>query len=69
MSTRVYRWGLLVAFLAGGGLVCRATGISPLVPPAPTVGLRTLFPDLWPLLIIAAVTLTGGGWLFRHRIE
>jgi pyoluteorin transport system permease protein len=33
------------------------------------VDLRTLLPDLWPLLVIAASTLTAGGWLFRHRME
>lgn len=32
------------------------------------VGLRLLFPELWPLAIIAAVTLSGASWMFRHRL-
>ncbi|HEY3919526.1 MAG TPA: ABC transporter permease [Stellaceae bacterium] len=33
------------------------------------VGLGRLGHDLWPLAIIAAVTLTGASWMFRHGIE
>jgi len=32
------------------------------------VGLRLLFSELWPLAIIAAVTLSGASWMFRHRL-
>ncbi len=32
-------------------------------------GLAQLFPDLWPLAIIASVTLTGAAWLFRAGLE
>jgi pyoluteorin transport system permease protein len=32
------------------------------------VGLRLLFPQLWPLAIIAAVTLSAASWMFRHRL-
>jgi ABC-2 type transport system permease protein len=32
-------------------------------------GLGTLVPDLWPMAIIAAVTLSGAAWLFRRGIE
>jgi ABC-2 type transport system permease protein len=32
------------------------------------VGLRLLFPELWPLAIIALITLTGASWMFRHRL-
>jgi ABC-2 type transport system permease protein len=31
-------------------------------------GLRLLFPELWPLAIIAAVTLSAASWMFRHRL-
>lgn len=31
-------------------------------------GLRLLWPELWPLAIIAAVTLPIASWLFRHRL-
>lgn len=31
-------------------------------------GLRLLFPELWPLAIIAAVTLSLASWMFRHRL-
>ncbi len=33
------------------------------------VGLDQLFPDLWPLALIAAVTLSAASWMFRHRLE
>ena len=32
------------------------------------VGLNVLIPDLWPLAVIAAVTLSGASWMFRHRL-
>jgi ABC-2 type transport system permease protein len=32
------------------------------------VGLALLSPLLWPLAIIAAVTLTASAWMFRHRL-
>jgi ABC-2 type transport system permease protein len=28
-----------------------------------------LAPDLWPLAVIAAVTLTGAAWMFRNRLQ
>jgi ABC-2 type transport system permease protein len=33
------------------------------------VGLDQLLPDLWPMAIIAAVTLTAAAWMFRNRLE
>jgi len=32
-------------------------------------GLGRLLPDLWPMAIIAAVTLSAASWMFRHRLE
>ena len=32
------------------------------------VGLGLLFPELWPLAVIAVVTLTAASWMFRHRL-
>jgi ABC-2 type transport system permease protein len=32
------------------------------------VGLSLLFPELWPLAIMAAVTLSAASWMFRHRL-
>lgn len=31
-------------------------------------GLELLVPELWPLAIIAAATLSGASWMFRHRL-
>ena len=31
-------------------------------------GLALLWPQLWPLAIIAAVTLSAASWMFRHRL-
>ena len=31
-------------------------------------GLAQLFPDLWPLVVIAAVTLPVAAWMFRNRL-
>ncbi|HVO93178.1 MAG TPA: ABC transporter permease, partial [Terriglobales bacterium] len=31
-------------------------------------GLGLLFPELWPLALIALVTLSGASWMFRHRL-
>jgi len=31
-------------------------------------GWHTLLPDLWPLAVIALVTLSGASWMFRHRL-
>jgi ABC-2 type transport system permease protein len=33
------------------------------------VGLGRLFSDLWPMVIIAAVTLSAASWMFRNRLE
>jgi ABC-2 type transport system permease protein len=30
--------------------------------------LELLWPELWPLALIAAVTLSTGSWMFRHRL-
>lgn len=32
-------------------------------------GFALLWPDIWPLMVIAAVTLSVASWMFRHRIE
>jgi len=32
-------------------------------------GLDRLIPDLWPMAVIAAVTLSAASWMFRHRLE
>jgi len=32
------------------------------------VGLGLLVPELWPLAVIALVTLSGASWMFRHRL-
>jgi ABC-2 type transport system permease protein len=32
-------------------------------------GLLRLMPDLWPLAVIAAVTLTGASFMFRNRLQ
>jgi ABC-2 type transport system permease protein len=32
------------------------------------VGLDRLLPDLWPLALIAAATLTGASWIFERRL-
>ncbi len=32
------------------------------------VGLGLLIPDLWPLVVIAAITLSAASWTFRHRL-
>jgi pyoluteorin transport system permease protein len=31
-------------------------------------GLHLLWPDIWPLMIIAAITLSAASWMFRHRL-
>jgi ABC-2 type transport system permease protein len=31
-------------------------------------GLTLLLPDLWPLAVIAFVTLSVASWMFRHRL-
>jgi len=32
------------------------------------VGLALLIPELWPLAVIAAITLSAASWMFRHRL-
>jgi ABC-2 type transport system permease protein len=32
------------------------------------VGLQRLIPELWPLAIIAVITLSAASWMFRHRL-
>lgn len=32
------------------------------------VGLTLLIPELWPLAIIALITLSAASWMFRHRL-
>jgi len=63
MSTRTYTWGLLVAFLAGWELICRATGVSELVLPAPSVVLRTLFDGLATGYLLPHIWLTSAEML------
>ena len=31
-------------------------------------GLKLLFPELWPLALMAAVMLSAASWMFRHRL-
>jgi ABC-2 type transport system permease protein len=31
-------------------------------------GLGRLIPDLWPLALLAAITLSAAAWMFRHRL-
>jgi ABC-2 type transport system permease protein len=31
-------------------------------------GLRLLWPEIWPLIIIAIITLSAASWMFRHRL-
>jgi len=33
------------------------------------VGLDRLLPDLWPMAIIATVTLSAAAWMFRNRLQ
>jgi ABC-2 type transport system permease protein len=33
------------------------------------VGLHFLWPDLWPLALLATVTLGGASWMFSHRMQ
>jgi len=33
------------------------------------VGLDLLLPDLWPLCLLAALTLSGASWMFSHRMQ
>jgi ABC-2 type transport system permease protein len=33
------------------------------------VGLHLLIPELWPLALIAAITLSAASWMFRHRLS
>jgi ABC-2 type transport system permease protein len=32
-------------------------------------GLTLLTPDLWPLVLLAALTLSGAAWMFGHRMQ
>ncbi len=32
------------------------------------VGIDRLLPDLWPMVLIAAATLSGATWMFRNRV-
>jgi len=32
------------------------------------VGIGLLIPQLWPLAIIAVITLSAASWMFRHRL-
>ncbi|MGA8262467.1 MAG: hypothetical protein WB783_19835 [Arenicellales bacterium] len=31
-------------------------------------GFSQTMPDLWPLIVIGAVTLPVAAWMFRHRL-
>ena len=63
MSIRVCTWGLLVAFLAGWELICRTSGISELVLPAPSVVLRTLWSGLATGYLLPHIWLTSAEML------
>jgi len=43
-------------------VIVRGTFLQDLPPPL-------VFANLWPMMVIAAVTLTGAAWLFRHRLD
>ena len=32
-------------------------------------GVGPLLPDLWPLAILAIISLSAASWMFRHRLE
>jgi ABC-2 type transport system permease protein len=32
------------------------------------VGLNLLIPEIWPLALMAAITLSAASWMFRHRL-
>jgi ABC-2 type transport system permease protein len=32
-------------------------------------GLYLLWPDLWPLALIATLTLAAASWMFNHRMQ
>jgi len=32
-------------------------------------GLALLWPDLWPLAVLAALTLAAASWVFSHRMQ
>lgn len=59
MSARIWTWGLLVVFLAGWELTCRATGISELVLPAPTAVFQTLWDGLASGFLLPHIWLTS----------
>lgn len=59
MSIRIYTWGLLLVFLAAWELVCRVSGISELVLPAPTVVLQTLWSGLITGYLLPHIWLTS----------
>ena len=33
------------------------------------VGLNLVLPGLWPLALIASITLSAASWMFRHRLS
>lgn len=59
MGARIWTWGLLVVFLAGWELACRATGISELVLPAPSVVFQTLWDGLISGFLLPHIWLTA----------
>jgi len=63
MRVRIWTYGLLVAFLAGWELVCRATGFSELVLPAPSVVFATLWNGLATGFLLPHIWLTAAEML------
>ena len=63
MTVRLWTWGLLVVFLAVWEAVCRATGISELVLPAPSVVFATLWNGLISGYLLPHIWMTGAEML------
>lgn len=63
MSVRFYSWGLLLVFLAVWEAICRSSGISELVLPAPSVILRTLWSGLATGYLLPHIWLTSAEML------
>ena len=63
MGIRVYTWGLLLLFLILWELICRATGISELVLPAPSAVLQSLWSGLSTGYLLPHIWLTSAEML------
>ena len=65
MIVHLWTWGLLVVFFAAWEAACRITGIAPLILPAPSVVLATLWDGLtvgylWPHIWMTAAEMLLG---------